>query len=121
MSTSEEDIWVGTIFQPEHCRKLVPGKYTVKRKMGVITYHIREGVEGFEVDGNLSFAKNWVPGNAAEVELEILLINEKYRCTQQINVKSKVHQRESSFSFTYAGGDAQRYVRTYFIISYDEK
>lgn len=116
---ASEGVWIGRQFQPRQCLQIAEGTFDVKRKLCTITYAIRSQADHFVVDGNLRFNERYVPKKVADVELEILLMDENRVCTRQLDMRKNVQQGEASFSFRADNVPSQRYVRTYFVIHYE--
>lgn len=111
-------VWVGTKFRPEQCLKIEAGRHDVKRKLCTITYDIKPKNGQFEVDALLRFDNTFIPDKVSHVELEVLLMDEAWVCTRQLNLKSDVMENQARFSFKAEDLPGQRYVRTYYIIYY---
>jgi len=114
-------VWVGRQFRPEQCVKITPGQFTFKRKLGTIVYSIKRKNGIYAVEGLLRFDKKFIPDTVARVELEVLLIDEKWTCTQQLNLNAGVDDYRAKFFFQTDNTPDQQYVRTYYIIHYSRQ
>ncbi len=117
----EKGVWVGTIFRPEQCLKIKAGRYAVKRKLCTIAYDIKPKNGRFDVDALMTFDNTFIPDKVSHVELEVLLMDNEWVCTRQLNLKSDVKENKARFSFTAEDTPGQRYVRTYYIIYYRQQ
>ena len=115
---AEQGVWIGRQFQPQQGLEITQGAFNVKRKLCTITYTIRSKGDHFAVDGRLRFDERYIPKNVSDVELEVLLLDERRVCTQQLNMRSPVEKGQASFSFQADKRPDQRYVRTYYVIHY---
>jgi hypothetical protein len=114
-------VWVGTRFQQSQCLEIKVGGYTVKRKLCTIAYEIRENEGGFVVNGRLQFDKTFIHDKVSYVELEVLLIDKKWVCSKQLDLKTTVEANQARFSFETENLPSQRYVRTYYVIHYRQE
>lgn len=114
-------VWVGTQFQQSQCLEIKEGDYTVKRKLCTIAYEIRRKDGGFVVNGRLQFDKTFIPDKVSDVELEVLLIDKKWICSKQLDLRTTVEANQARFSFETENLPSQRYVRTYYVIHYRQK
>jgi hypothetical protein len=55
------------------------------------------------------------------VELEVLLIDNKWVCSKQLDLKTTVEADRPRFSFETENLPGQRYVRTYYVIHYGQE
>jgi len=116
-----DGVWVGTKFRPKQCLKIEPGRHKVKRKLCTIAYDIKSKNGQFEVDALLRFDNTHIPDKVSHVELEVLLIDDAWICTRQLNLESEVTKNQVRFSFKSEDMSGQRYVRTYYIIYYRQQ
>jgi len=114
-------IWVGRQFRPEQCVKITPGRVTFKRKLCAIIYNIKQKDSIYTVEGLLRFDKKFIPDTVSHVDLEVLLIDEKWTCTKQLNLYAGVAGHQAKFFFRADNIPAQRYVRTYYVIHYRQQ
>ena len=118
ISAGEEDVWVGTRFNPDQCLEIAAGKFAVPRKLCTITYDIRSENDHFLINAHLRFDKMFIPDTVSDVELAILLIDTNRVCTKQINIHSKAESSKVDFTFTAQKTPSQWYTRTYYVIHY---
>ena len=118
ISAGEEDVWVGTRFNPDQCLEIAAGKFAVPRKLCTITYDIRSENDHFSIKAHLKFNKMYIPDTVSDVELAILLIDENRVCTKQLNIKKKVEASQTDFAFAAQRTPNQRYLRAYYVIHY---
>lgn len=114
-------VWVGTQFQKSQCLEIKEGDYTVKRKLCTIAYEIRRKDGGFVVNGRLQFDKTFIPDKVSDVELEVLLIDKRWICSKQLDLRTIVDANQARFSFETENLPSQRYVRTYYVIHYRQE
>jgi len=116
-----DGVWVGRQFRPEQCVKITPGQVIFKRKLCAIIYSIQQKDGIYAVEGLLRFDKKFIPDTVSHVDLEVLLIDEKWTCTKQLNLHAGVAGYQAKFFFRTDNVPAQRYVRTYYIIHYRQQ
>jgi len=117
-SAFSESYWLGNRFSSQQCIAIEEGRHVAKRKLCTITYEIRMVNGLYQVSGHMVFKETYVPADANEVELQVLLIDEGFVCRDELNMRSKIENRQASFSFTTEDIPTHRYVRTYFIVHY---
>lgn len=113
-----ESYWLGNRFSPQQCVAIKEGQHLAKRKLCTITYDIRMVNGLYQVSGRMVFKAQYVPANAHEVELQVLLMDEEFVCREQLDLRSKIENRQALFSFVTEDIPTHRYVRTYFVVHY---
>lgn len=64
--------------------------------------------------------KRFILHNTKSVDLEVLLIGEDYRCNKQIDISKESHEAPVTFSVIAEKIADYRYIRTYYIIEYQD-
>ncbi len=110
--------WLGQKFPPEKCLKIQVGEYEVQRKLCNITYQIALKKSRYEIIGNLSFNKKFVPKKPKRVELEILFMDNQFVCRKQINIDKAVNEIPVKFTVLADKHPDQQFIRTYYTLYY---
>ncbi len=110
--------WLGHTFPPEKCLRIHQGEYEVRRKLCTIIYRITQHDRHFEIAGNLSFNKKFVPRKPKRVELEILFMDDAYICRKQVNLDLQVQEIPLKFSVRADKKPDQQFIRTYYTLHY---
>ena len=110
--------WLGTAFEPDKCLQIQTGEYEVRRKLCTIRYEIERHDDVFIINGIVDFNPMFVPKRPQRIDLEVLLIDDRYVCRRQINLQKAVGMRPVVFSVTTPKTAAPQYIRTYYTLYY---
>ena len=111
--------WIGHQFQSEQCVPIREGQITFKRKLCRIDYRINPKDGGYHIEGYLTFNPRFVPRLPKSVDLEILLMDTRFVCTEQINLHRAVDKPSLYFAIAVPPTALARYIRTYYTLHYE--
>ena len=116
----ETGVWLGHRFEPDMLVRIVDGQATFTRKLCTIEYRMEKAGDQYRITGHLTFDRRFVPRTPKSVELAILLVDESFTCTQQIDRIIEVTGEPVVFTFHVPESPSIRYLRTYYVLYYPD-
>jgi hypothetical protein len=89
----------GHRFAPDMLVRIADGQATFRRKLCVIDYRMEKAGNQYRITGHLTFNRRFVPRTPTRVEREILLVDESFSCTRQIDRTVAVTGEPGVFTF----------------------